>query len=402
MIQSPILRRLVEANPVRNPLMAERFWREMQGIDAPLIEDGADVAKRLVTFIYRGDSSTRNVALLCCINRQSLGTNQLQQYGESNLWYQSFELDADLRTRYLFSPNDSLIPLTDDDVFSKRSPNVCVDPLNPKVCTLKAMEDDPDDEFDTTYSVLELPDAPSLDHTRPRENVPHGMLIKHRFTSDHLTNDRSIWVYTPPDKYSNRRLNLLIVFDGWNYTTVIPTPTILDNLIEDGRIAPTVALFVDHDTWESRELELTCNEQFAEFLAHEIIPWAIQAFGVTDDPKKTTLAGSSYGGLAACFCALTFPDLFGNVVAQSCSAMWNGDYIIHRFESEPLKPIRIYLDIGRQEYVHSTREPCTRTLRQFRDVLATKKYDFVYNEFNGGHDYNCWAATLSMGLTAFS
>ncbi len=394
MIRSSTLRRLAELHDPSDG----GFWSQLERLNAPLIEDCGNPVKRLVTFVYR-ERRADNVALLCSINRQDFAFNQLQRYGESDLWHLSMELDADLRTRYLFSPNDSLVPLTDDDVLSTRSPMVCVDPLNPKTFTLLAFEDDPADN-DTIYSVLELPRAPSLSHSQRRRRTPRGTTNKHRFRSDLLGNERSIWIYEPHDTYAGQERDLLIVFDGWNYTTVIPTPTILDNLTNERRIKPTVALFIEHDTSEARQRELPCNEQFAEFLAREIVPWSTE-LGVSAHSSATTLAGSSFGGLAACFAALMFPELIGNVIAQSCSAMRDDNRIIREFVAQPRQEIRIYLDVGTQEYSHTTGQFTTETMREFRDALAGKGYDVVYNEFNGGHDYNCWAASICDGLTAF-
>jgi len=396
MIQSPKLRQLVELHATSN-----EFWQALQKLETPIIEACQDPDKRLVSFVYRANRAVKNVALLSCLNAQNLDVNRLQQHEDTNLWHESFVLKSDLRTRYLFSPNDSLVPMTDDDVMSQRSPNVGVDPLNSKILTLKAWEDDPDD-IDVHYSILELPDAPSLDHTQIRAEVPKGQLSKYWIQSRLLNNKKVVWVYTPNKPTDRSQDDVLIVFDGWNYTTAIPTPTILDNLIHDGALCPTMALFVDHDTWEQRNDELPCNETFVRFLTEELLPWAKGLFAINPSPGRTTLAGSSFGGLAACFCALKCPEVFGKVIAQSCTAMWNDSYIIKLFESTLTKPIKLYLDMGTEEFNHAKEAFSIKFSRQFRHVLVNKDYELHYREFSGGHDYNCWAASLADGLTALS
>jgi len=321
---------------------------------------------------------------------------------QSELWYLSLEIGSDLRTRYLFSPNDSLEPLTDDDVLSQRSNATCVDIFNPKQHKLFAYEDDPEDEHDTIYSVLELPDAPTLRYTKSKDGVPLGSVSKHRFQSEILANERSIWLYQPHSSYSSEKTELAIFFDGWNYSTAIPTPTILDNLIYEGRIKPTFALFIEHDLWEDREKELACNDQFLQFLAAEVLPWNRGQTGLSTYADATTLVGSSLGGLAACYLAIKRPDLFGKVVSQSCAVSWVENHLIPEFEARPKQDLRIYLDMGAQEYSHSAGRHSSEMLIPFPRLLDSKNHETVYREYNGGHDYQCWAASLSEGLSAFS
>jgi hypothetical protein len=117
-----------------------------------------------------------------------------------------------------------------------------------------------------------------------------------------LKNERDIAVYTPPGYERNGApLGLLIVFDGEWYLTLVPTPTILDNMLADRKIPPLVAVFVDNP---SRSAELHCNPVFADFLANELVPWIRGRYAVSDDPARTTLTGSSAGGLASTCAAL--------------------------------------------------------------------------------------------------
>ena len=64
----------------------------------------------------------------------------------------------------------------------------------------------------------------------------------HKIASRRLGNDRRIYVYTPPghDK-GGAPYPLVVLFDGLDYLSTTPTPTILDNLIAQKRVPPTVA-----------------------------------------------------------------------------------------------------------------------------------------------------------------
>ena len=65
------------------------------------------------------------------------------------------------------------------------------------------------------------------------------------FRSARLGDERPLWVYTPPGyDPAHDRYPLLVAFDGGNCVLQMPVHRMLDNLIADGRIAPTMALLV--------------------------------------------------------------------------------------------------------------------------------------------------------------
>src|SRR5439155_4003395 len=97
----------------------------------------------------------------------------------------------------------------------------------------------------------------------------------------------------------------------------VQTPTILDNLIAEGKIPPLIALLVNSQRTRSRDL--VCSASFADFLAKELVPWARKNYHVSADPARAIVAGSSYGGLCATYAAGRHPRVFGNVLSQSGS-----------------------------------------------------------------------------------
>ena len=198
---------------------------------------------------------------------------------------------------------------------------------------------------------------------------------------------------------------MLLLFDGWAYMHLIPTPTILDNLLAERRIPPLVAVMVDNAPG-ARDRELGCYEPFVDFLTQELLPWVRRRYHVTGDPAWSTIGGSSRGGLTAAFTGLRRPDLFGNVLCQSGAFMWAppGDpepgWLVCQFADHARLPLRFYVDVGRLEVWPSPDDgPSTRVANQhMRDVLHAKGYPVHYAEFGGGHDYTCWEGTLPDGL----
>jgi enterochelin esterase-like enzyme len=286
-----------------------------------------------------------------------------------------------------------------------------LDPLNPHHHTYPKDEELSDDE-DWGFSLLELPDVPTQPSITSRTDVPHGKVEMIRLRSDILDNERRVYLYTPPGYTpDSEAYGLLLVFDGPAYISagLVPTPTILDNLIADGKIPPLVAVLPDSLDQKTRSRELPCYEPFVEYLKQELLPWVRARYHVTNDPKRTIVAGSSYGGLGAAFVAFKVPEIFGNVLSQSGAFRWNPRvrdegvhdpndeaWLIRQFVASPQLPLRLYLEVGLLE--RSAVDDMVLMNRRMRDVLESKGYEVAYSEYNGGHDYICWRGSLADGL----
>lgn len=72
-----------------------------------------------------------------------------------------------------------------------------------------------------------------------------------------------------------------------------------------------VGIFIE--TSKDRNNELICNKTFSDFVADEVMPWALEHYNITEEPSKNVIAGFSLGGLTASFLGLTHSDIFGNV-----------------------------------------------------------------------------------------
>jgi hypothetical protein len=85
------------------------------------------------------------------------------------------------------------------------------------------------------------------------------------------------------------------------------------------------------------------------------LPWAREQTGATADPRRTAIAGKSYGGLASVFAGLRRPDVFGTVIAQSGSFWWapegeEPEWLHRQVDALPKElPVRFCLDVGLQE-----------------------------------------------------
>lgn len=246
--------------------------------------------------------------------------------------------------------------------------------------------------------------------------LPPGRVTEHTIQSRVLGQDRHVWVYTPPGHRPGDTLddNLVLGFDGAEYTGEIPLPTILDSLIVSDRIPPTIAVLIDDASGGRRLADLANHARFASFVTDELMPWIRQHYRVSRDPRRTIITGSSAGGLAAAYLAFKRPDLFGNVLSQS-GAFWRGDegtngspyeWLTAQFRAAPRKPIHFFIDVGSTESRGAMGGAAPSILvanRRLRDVLRAKGYAVEYFEVPGGrHDPADWRLRLPAGLVALA
>lgn len=398
---SPRLARLRAALATGERGALEHFWAEVAKVGTPLIEPLAgEPGRALVTFLWRATGPTENVVVtggLCQGN--DFAAHRMAQLPGTDLWFRSYRVADDLRTAYRLAPNDPLTPLDLGTNRAERSAHWRLDPLNRH----------PFPAINPWTSTLALPQAPPQPWSDERAGVPRGTVAPFEHDSAHLGNRRTIFVYTPPGyDPAGAPLDLLVLFDGGAFIDWVPTPTILDNLLADGELPPTIAVIVGNPSPAARSRELPCHPPMAAFLATELLPWVRQNYRVTTDPARTTIGGSSYGSLAATFAAFTHPELFGNVLSMSGSFWWRPEddaaheWLTRQFAAAPRRPLRLYLDVGLLETgsVLPGGPSQVAANRRLRDLLRAKGYPLHYAEFNGGHDYCCWRGTLADGLLA--
>jgi enterochelin esterase-like enzyme len=397
---SPRLTALRRAIDAGNEGSVPTFWGEMARQGTPLVEpDPHDAASALVTLLWRGDAGARNVAVLGAFGSYfDLAGNTLAHLPGTDVWYRTDRVRADVRAWYRLAPNDSLEPPRD---WGARTAAFRADHLNPRRFVVPGGPENLATPHTEVWSVIELPDTPPQPWVQADQGVPRGDVHRRRVPSDLLGDERDVWVYTPPGYAPDSApYGLLVLSDGFIYTHVIPTPTILDNLCAASRLPPLVAVMVNHPDADARVRELSCYEPFVDFLAHELLPWVHARYRVTDDPTRTMIGGSSLGGLTASFAALRHPDVFGAALSQSGSYWWRPQgeepgWLSRQYAAAVHLPLRFYLDVG---ILESDGQRAAN--RHMRDVVEAKGCPVRYAEFSGGHTFLCWQGTLSDGLMA--
>ncbi|SCU86244.1 conserved exported hypothetical protein [Cupriavidus necator] len=396
---SPAIRAL--ARTLAKGGSTKAFWQDMARRGTPLVEplppapDGAAEPMVRVTFLWRG--ARDNVRLL---GSPAGDHDPLLRLAGSDVWYRTYRVPASTRMSYQLAPDVPTLNLPAPQRRRAILATVQRDPLNPRT-----FPDQGPDPFQLK-SVLELPAAPPQPWLAPRAGVPAGTVTPYRLDSRILGEARDVYVYRPARVQPTATL---VLFDAHAYLSLVPTPTLLDNLIAAGQLPPVAALIVANPGAAARAAQLPPNPAFADFLANELMPWAA-TLGLSAPANRTVIAGSSYGGLAAAYAGLRHPERFGLVLSQSGSFWWGPggapdqpprqpEWLIREYAASPRLPLRFYLEAGRFEEGRGAVNILTTT-RHMRDVLAARGYPVVHAEHASGHDYLQWRGTLACGLLA--
>lgn len=399
---SPRLAALKQELEVGNEAALAAFWERVVEEGTPLIEPIPDDAgQALVTFLWRADEATEHVVLVSCLIADWWWNNcaetKFTRLLDTKLHYLTHRVAEDVRFTYRLSPDQAIAHPMDVKDWKKHTDAIRPDPLNPH----QYVDDD-----GIVFSLVEMPDAPSQAWIVPNPETPVGQVELHQRYSEIMDKERRAWVYTPPGYMTEgEAYPLLLLLDGSMYTTDVPAPTIVDNLIAAGRIPPLVAVLVDTPNPE-RMHELLYHEPLVDFLVKELVAWVHQTYHVTREPARTIVGGVSLSASMAAFAALRHPEVFGNVLCQSAAFHFgpeddpHAEWLASQFATGEKLPLRFYLEAGVLEDAKDLGPKISllRANRHMRDVLQAKGYRIHYAEFSGGHEPISWRGTFSDAL----
>lgn len=368
------------------------FWENIKKSGAPIVESYQVPDSVLVTFLFR---SLQDVSVVLISDfGSSIGNLTLRRLANSDIWYKTLLLPADAIFLYRFSVNDPAFPFEGSSQTVYPS-TFQIDSLNPAV-------------YARRLSFTKLPGAPNFPFYTKVDSLLRGVTIKlpQRFKSNILKNERNIYVYTPAGYSPEDKRYPLLVF-GTTYMGTVPLPTILDNLIKDGKIPKVVAVFVDYPDQHALDRENACYKPYSDFLAKELIPFIRKEFHVSPDADKTIIGGASFGGLSATCVALDYPMVFGKVIAQSANFWWKPDsagrynWIFDKAIAAKDPSIEFFLTAGSLENGYAFRDGLPNTVdcnENFKAVLRAKGFKVHLSTVAATHDPFNWQRSVAEAL----
>lgn len=334
--------------------------------------------------------------------RGGLGDNNnvlitfLYRASGTNLWYKTCKLRNDICAMYSFLENYPV-----DDPSKPHDSTIYVDSVN-KNKIIFAKDVDNSESKEMIFSYFKAPKAEKFIWVNENKDAPKGSFEKRLIYSNKLKQDIRVWVYTPGGQNENITYNLLTLLDGTDHiiTNILNIDNVLDNVNNSKKVKPTMAVLIDNEVDDEKRFKnLTCSDDFAMAIAEEVIPWVRGNYNVSKEPSDNIISGFSLGGLMSTYTALTYPNIFGDVLSQSGSYWYapkeeEPNMMKRKIEKMDKQPIKFYMNVG----VLEPKPNMIDTNISVRDALISKGYEVVYEEFKSGHDYIYWGEKLAEGL----
>ncbi|MBL4936846.1 hypothetical protein JK636_13880 [Clostridium sp. YIM B02515] len=390
---SPTINTLAEQVSAGNTNSIDLFWQDAQRCGTPLIEEiEGDNGNVLITFLYKGDSNIKNILIYGAFPGFRYAENIMDSLLDTNIWYKTYIVRNNVKFKYNLSLNYEF-----DNDYKKIKAKSVLDPLNPNKIVFAKDDEDPDGA-EMINSLVVLYKSKKDIWTSSRNEINKGQIELHRLPNLNSDINRRIWVYTPFNyTKSIEKFNLVVLTDGFDYLNYLSAKNVLDNLIDEKVILPTVCVLIDNSI--NRFEELTCNADFSNFIAQKLVPWIWDNYSVSKEASKTIIGGVSLGGLSSAYVAFKNPSIFGNVLSQSASFWWNSEWLTNEFKKSNKLPLKFYLNVGIFEDKPYDDEPVMKdAIDNMYKVLLEKGYNVKYESFQSGHDYLSWGETLANGL----
>jgi enterochelin esterase-like enzyme len=248
--------------------------------------------------------------------------------------------------------------------------------------------------------------------SQEKANVPKGTVSKF-----HLDDSKTFpgygrdWALYVPAQYDGKKEACLMVFqDGMGY--IGPkgnwrVPTVFDNLIAEGKMPVTIALFINpgfapdkqNPTGKgkdgkplgksNRSFEYdSVTDKYVTFLLEEMIPLVeSKGYKISKDPKRRGIAGSSSGGICAFNAAWQRPDAFSKVFTTigSFTNIRGGNKFPEMVLAEPKKDIRVFSQDGSHDLTNQF-GVWPEANQKMADAWKAKGYDYQFVMGEGTHD----------------
>lgn len=255
-------------------------------------------------------------------------------------------------------------------------------------------------------------EIPFSKDSQRQDGVPVGKVTRHEWRSKVFEGTlRQYYLYVPAQYQASEPAAVMVFQDGHAYVDEkgpARAPVVLDNLIHQGEIPVTIALFVNpgvfadeiegrqdwstgkKDGTSNRSVEYdTLSDAYARMLEDELLPEIGKTFNLTRDPEKRVICGASSGGICAFTVAWERPDLFRKVISHigSFTNIRGGHVYPALIRKEDKRPLRVWLQDGRND-LDNAHGNWWLSNQQMAKALAYAKYDSHFVATDGEHSLN--------------
>lgn len=270
--------------------------------------------------------------------------------------------------------------------------------VNYRLAFGKRIQTDPNNpnqrlNFGDTCSYLAMPAFQPDQYSEHKTVKSTGKVIKHNLKSEIMGQDRTIHVYLPHG-YEQMEGGLPSIYfhDGSYYVNEAKIPELLDQLIDEEKMAPVIAVFDDPVV---RGKEYQGDLDYRNYIQQELIPHIDSQFNTVRGNESRAVVGGSRGGMSALYLAHG-TDAFGLCAAFSPAIHpVEVDHYIDQLKLLGKRPKEVVLTGSTYDHVW------------YEDAVALKSYfessdiKSSYIEVHAGHNIPAWRSALDDILIRF-
>lgn len=242
-----------------------------------------------------------------------------------------------------------------------------------------------------------MTDARYLKRTIVKDVIPSRNLAE---------GERHLRIFLPPGY--NELLSYPVVYcqDGEQFFNFGRIATTANQLILDEGIEPFIIVGVEVDI-AHRTAEYSPNgdrhKNYVSFFGNELIPYIESKYPARRDKSARILAGDSLGGTVSLHIALTYPDLFDQVISLS-GAFYPASRAIAEQVGD-LSRLSLFMIVGLQETAFKSDRGIVYDFvainREMKAILESRGARINYSEHNGDHVWGFWQQHIPDALRAF-
>lgn len=245
-------------------------------------------------------------------------------------------------------------------------------------------------------SILHLPGRPPLIHDL--QDVRHGTLHLHTYSSKSLGSPREMVVYTPAgyEQQGDSRYPVLWLQHGMGdnqatWTVHGKAHWILDNLIAQGRAKPMLIVMLDgHAALPGQQGFSNNTGAFERDLIQDAMPFVEKMYRVKTDAASRAVVGLSMGGNQSLTIGLNHADVFGWVGGFS-SAVPNRDSVaavLNEPQTLNAKLKLLWIGCGKNDFLLQRNQ-------EFVRLLNEKGVRHEWHLTDGDHSWPVWRLYLA-------
>jgi predicted alpha/beta superfamily hydrolase len=205
-------------------------------------------------------------------------------------------------------------------------------------------------------------------------------LISEKFDMPQLGHRRRVWIYLPADyESSGKKYPVIYMHDGqnlfdeytsgygeWGIDEIMDKLPVKEQCIIVGIDHGGEYRISEYDPYDTKYGKGQ-GDAYLDFLVKNLKPYVDAHYRTRKDPKNTTIAGSSMGGLISMYAILKYPGVFGNAGVFS-PAFWISPELFQYAEKASLeKSSRIYFVCGDAES-----ETMVADMKKMVDIVRAK------------------------------